>query len=63
MELSLVANDSSPRAPMAAVSLFENAQTMTTYRTQREIRRVSKSALSRIKETDVILDGSGPLTD
>jgi hypothetical protein len=35
---------------------------MTTYRT--EIRRVSKTLpLSRIKETDVILDGSGPLTD
>ena len=63
MERSLVANDSSPRAPISAVfSLFENAQAMTTYRIE-IICRVSKSALSRIKETDVILDGSGPLTD
>lgn len=61
MEQSLVANDSSPRAPISAVFSFENAQTMTAYRT--EIRSVSKSALSRIKETDVIFDGSGPLTD
>lgn len=62
MDLSLVANDSSPRAPIPAVFSFENAQAMTTYRT--EIRRVSKTLpLSRIKETDVILDGSGPLTD
>jgi hypothetical protein len=62
VDRSLVANDSSPRAPIAADFSFENAQAMTTYRT--EIRRVSKTLpLSRIKETDVILDGSGPLTD